>query len=40
MFDVKIMKPDEIRVIDNFLDKKTFKDLQNTLLNESQFPWF
>ena len=40
MFDIKIMKPDEIRVIDNFLDKKIFKDLQDTLLNKSEFPWF
>lgn len=40
MFDIKIMKPDEIKVIDNFLDKKIFKDLQDTLLNKSEFPWF
>ena len=40
MFNIEVMKHDEIRVIDNFLDKKIFKNLQDILLNKSEFPWF
>ena len=34
------MKPNEIIIHDNFLDKKVFKELQKTLLEENNFPWY
>ena len=34
------MKPNEIIIHDNFLDKKVFKELQKTLLEENSFPWY
>ena len=34
------MKPNEIIIHDNFLDKKVFKELEKTLLEENNFPWY